>query len=258
MLGSVQLSPALSPPRHRVTRNPGETCRAREGPSTQEHTHKSTHMHTRFHFIPPWVMGFLTICLILSTNKTRARGLLRQCNPTLEWVWTHWIAHTCVLSGLYMSKCSRKLFAYWISSHKNTSSILKKTLSFSSSVRVTRSPTKVPFFHLLPIFPLPLQATSSGQEVWKAIFALEPFTAPSSSSPSSSWRHGRMLEGGFAARPTWRAASPPHPPLVVVTNAVRHGFVPRRPPTTATAWKDITIQRSRLNNGSFQTPLCAA
>lgn len=61
------------------------------------------------------------------------------------------------------------------------------------------------------------------------MFALEPFTVPSSFS-----RHGGAPEG-VAARPTWSAVSPPNPPLVVVTNAVQHWFVPRRPP--ATAWK---------------------
>lgn len=56
-------------------------------------------MHTWFHFIPPWVMGFLTICLILSTNK-RAGGLLRQCHSTLEWARAH-NRHTHVYCRVY-------------------------------------------------------------------------------------------------------------------------------------------------------------
>lgn len=57
------------------------------------YTRTNTYTHS-FHSSTLWVMGFLTICLIQSTNKTRAGGLLRQCSATLEWVWAH-ETHIC-------------------------------------------------------------------------------------------------------------------------------------------------------------------
>lgn len=133
-----------------------------------------------------------------------------------------------------------------LSLNKNISNVLQKMLS---SCRSHQKPHQSFFLSSVSNLPIGLWATSLRQEVWKAIFALEPFTAPSSFP-----RHGRVPEGG-ATRPTWSAVSPPNPPLVVVTNAAQHWFVPRRPLTTATAWKDITIWRSRSNNASSQTPL---
>lgn len=62
--------------------------------------------------------------------------------------------------------------------------------------------------------------------------------------------------GGFQLGPPGVPCLHPTPLLVEVTNTVQHWFMPRRPPTSAVAWKEITIWRSRLNNASFQTPLC--
>lgn len=186
------------------------------GACTQKYTYPQT--CTRFHFIPSWVMGSLTICLILSTNKTRAGGLLRQCNPSLKWVEQTEL-HTHVGSQVYTcpNVHSQKRKCLPIESlNKSNSCILKKTLSSNGFIRATKSLTKLSFFHPFPIFLLAFGLHPGGSRFGK-LYLLWNHTLSFS-------RHGRAPE----ACTTWSAVSPPNPPLVVVTNTVQHWFVHRR------------------------------
>lgn len=160
---------------------PGDGGRGR----THKNTYISTHMHTRFHFAPSWVMGSLTICLILSTNKTRAGGLLRQCSSTPKWV-EHSELHTHVGSQVYTCPnvhSQQKGSLPMESFNKNNSVILKKTLSSSGFVRAIK---KVSFFHLVPIFLLAFELHPGGRRSGK-VYLLWNYRLSFS-------RHGRALE----------------------------------------------------------------
>ena len=148
-------------------------------------------MRTGFHFIPLWVMCFLTICLILSTNKTRAPGLLRQCNPTLEWVRAH-DPHTCITSThVHVPMHNGKLLPIE-PFNKYISYVPKNTAPMQLAfIRPTSQPHLSFFLSSVSNLHIGLWASSSRLEVWEAIFALEPFTV----APSFS-RHGRVPEGG--------------------------------------------------------------
>lgn len=134
-------------------------------------------MHTWFHFTPSWVIGSLTICLILSTNKTRAGGLLRQCNPTLKWVEHHEL-RTHVSSQIYTrpNVCSPKRNPLPIEYiHWTNSCILKKALSCAGFHKSNQAPIQSFCLSFLSGSNLPTcpQAKSWRQQVWKAMFAQE-------------------------------------------------------------------------------------
>lgn len=150
-----------------------------------------------------------------------------------------------------MSKCSKKLL-HIESFKKNISYIIKKTLSSSSFIRATKSPTKVCFFHLFPIFPLAFGLRPWGGRFGRPHLLWNHLLCPPPSRDMAERRRGSQLgpPGVLCLHPTPLWWSSP--------TLVQHRFVPRGPPATATAWKDIEIWRSRLNNASFQTPLRVA
>lgn len=185
------------------------------------YTRTNTYTHS-FHSSTLWVMGFLTICLIQSTNKTRAGGLLRQCSATFEWVWAH---ETHICSQVYT--CPSVIT--WKRKHLPKCIFVFPKLFHSAGFhkRNIKAPPKFFFSHLFPIFRLAFGLCPWGK-VWEAIFALELFTLPSSFS-----RHGRVPKGGFNPAYTWSVST--QPPSGGRENSVQHWFLSHRPPTTATA-----------------------
>lgn len=179
---SVQLSPALSPPRHGVTRNPRETCRARAGPRV----HKNKHIYTQFPFIHP-VSNGLSDHLFNTVNKQDKSWRATQAMQCHFWMsMSTWNTH--MLSSLHMSECitrKRKRLPKCIF-------VFPKLFhSAGFHKRNIKAPPKFFFSHLFPIFRLAFGLCPWGK-VWEAIFALELFTLPSSFS-----RHGRVPKGGF-------------------------------------------------------------
>lgn len=160
-----------------------------------------THLDTQFPFIPPWVMGFLTICLIRSTNKTEAGGLLRHCNPTLEWVWAH-ETQTYPL---------RSKHVFMVISKKESFCLLRlqynREKSFHSAGFHNRNyePHLSSFLSSVSNLPIGPWATSLRREAWQLIFALEPFTVPPLllEKWQSAWREVQLsLPGVLCLHPT--------------------------------------------------------
>lgn len=147
-----------------------------------------------------------------------------------------------------MSKCSQPTKRKRLpmeSFNKNNSVVLKKTLKSSGFIRAIKNPTKVSFFHLVPIFPLAFELHTGGRGLERYICS--GTTGSPFQDMAGPWRQLQLSS-------TWSAVSPPNPPLVVVTQTVLHWFMSNRPLNPATVLNDITGWRSRLNSASFQTP----
>lgn len=156
-------------------------------------------------------MGFVIICLILSTNKTSAGGLLRRCSHTLWRVWTLMKAHTC--AGLYIRTLFTKILL-----------IFKKKKSRLSSSWINSN--QKPHLHFFFLSSGLNHHLASRLHPWGrrfgSLFALEPFTVPSFFFCS----HGRP-PGGMKLNPPGVLCLHP-PPLWWPLSLLHLWFMPPR------------------------------
>lgn len=188
----------------------------------RDHVYTRTNTYTHsFHSSTLWVMGFLTICLIQSTNKTRAGGLLRQCSATFEWVWAH-ETHICSQVYTCPSVIARKrkrlpkcIFVFPKLFH-----------SAGFHKRNIKAPPK--FFSLISFqssdWPLGYVLEAKFGRLY--LFWNYLLCPPLSQDMAECLREGSI-------QPTWSVST--QPPSGGRENSVQHWFLSHRPPTTATA-----------------------